>query len=172
MKNSALILFLTIISCSQEIDESQLFFYDEIRFEDDFYFGINTSQTIPNSHIRYKGKLFTGRIQYEDNNQCMIKTYKNGVETQGISYYLSGRKKEEMNFVDRKSDGEYIAWYDLDGNPIKWFGVFDKGYRVGKWIRYHPNGKIIKEIDCPCPSYEILYSNKHVPILEAKDVKY
>ncbi len=74
-------------------------------------------------------------------------TYDNTQQRNGVwtSWYETGQKNSEQNYVNGKDDGPYHVWYP-NGKPyIK--GEYKMGKKTGVWSFYDTLGNLLKETD-------------------------
>lgn len=83
---------------------------------------------------------------YENGNLKEFMIYENGlINGNRVSFWLNGLKKEENNFMSGAMRGENIFYYSNGVVRRKIF--FDSnGNRVGDWLEFDRNGKLIQTI--------------------------
>lgn len=74
-------------------------------------------------------------------------TYNNALARNGvwISWYESGQKNSEQEYIDGKENGAYRVWYP--NGKIYLEGNYEKGRKTGVWSFYDTLGKMTKEAD-------------------------
>ena len=57
-----------------------------------------------------------------------------------IDYFMSGKKAQEVVYMDGKPEGKYNLYYN--SGELKTAGEYQKGLKQGVWKTYYKNGKI------------------------------
>ena len=95
------------------------------------------------------GKKYSGRcnIFYNDSLLWKTRTYKDGLQTQEISYYLfegQGQVEYIGNSKNGHIHGDFISYYTNGQVSIK--GKLSKGYYIGEWNYWDDDGSLNKTL--------------------------
>ena len=124
------IVFLTIYSCKNDSVEISKCFL-----------------SVENGVSYVDGKKYTGtcNIFYQDSLLWKTRTYKRGLMTKEISYYIPGGEKEYVgNNRNGEIDGEFISYYKNGEVSIE--GELNMGFYDGEWNYYDDDGSLNKTL--------------------------
>ena len=131
----------------------------------------------PGKNLKKEGTFKNGKLDgewlsYYENGQLAIKSnYKNGnLDGAYLEYSREGQLIIEVNYVDGQPDGTFKRY--SYNNAVEQIGEYDKGAKVGKWITYFPETKIIaseKEYDehgNKTGTWRYFYENRRIARIE------